>query len=268
MSALRRLADALEAAQVAQARRQGWSWQEIADALGVTKQAVHQKHGRPGERSGRPMMERFTTDGPRRRARRRGRIAGVSAPTSVAPTHLLLALAQDRSGIGGVVLRGAGIDPEVVSSRLQPTATELLDADDAAALQALGIDAELVLGRMRESFGADAVRRPARRRGRTRVSAGVKKSLQLGLREAVRLGSARIGTEHLLLGLLRCDDPEVRRSSSPPAWSPTSCAPRCCRAWAGRREPSSTPGHKPPEARVGAAGQASTPRGPDRGREP
>jgi DNA-directed RNA polymerase specialized sigma24 family protein len=45
-AALHRLADVLEAAQVAQARRQGWSWQEIADVLGVSKQAVHQKHGR------------------------------------------------------------------------------------------------------------------------------------------------------------------------------------------------------------------------------
>jgi DNA-binding NarL/FixJ family response regulator len=43
-SALRRLADRLESLQVANARRQGWSWQEIADALEVSKQAVHQKH--------------------------------------------------------------------------------------------------------------------------------------------------------------------------------------------------------------------------------
>jgi DNA-binding NarL/FixJ family response regulator len=42
--ALRRLAERLEALQVANARRQGWSWQEIADALEVSKQAVHQKH--------------------------------------------------------------------------------------------------------------------------------------------------------------------------------------------------------------------------------
>ncbi len=42
--ALRRLLETLEALQVDNARRQGWSWQEIADALGVTKQAVHKKH--------------------------------------------------------------------------------------------------------------------------------------------------------------------------------------------------------------------------------
>lgn len=43
-SALRRLADTLEAAQVRSARRQGWSWQEIAEVLGVSKQAVHQRY--------------------------------------------------------------------------------------------------------------------------------------------------------------------------------------------------------------------------------
>lgn len=42
--ALRRLLERLEAIQVANARDQGWSWQEIADALGVSRQAVHQKY--------------------------------------------------------------------------------------------------------------------------------------------------------------------------------------------------------------------------------
>lgn len=42
--ALRRLAERLEALQVANARRQGWSWQEIAAALEVSKQAVHKKY--------------------------------------------------------------------------------------------------------------------------------------------------------------------------------------------------------------------------------
>jgi hypothetical protein len=49
--ALRRLAETLEALQVDNARRQGWSWQEIADGLGISKQAVHKKHaGRPAAR--------------------------------------------------------------------------------------------------------------------------------------------------------------------------------------------------------------------------
>ena len=51
-SALRRLAETLEAAQVAGARRQGWSWQDIADVLGVTKQAVHQKYASAAKKRG------------------------------------------------------------------------------------------------------------------------------------------------------------------------------------------------------------------------
>jgi hypothetical protein len=42
--ALRRLLEGLEHLQVQNARRKGWSWQEIADALEVTRQGVHKKH--------------------------------------------------------------------------------------------------------------------------------------------------------------------------------------------------------------------------------
>jgi len=45
-SLLRRLAEETEARHVAAARVAGWSWQEIGDALGVSRQAVHKKHRR------------------------------------------------------------------------------------------------------------------------------------------------------------------------------------------------------------------------------
>jgi IS30 family transposase len=45
VAALRRLLESLERLQVDNARERGWSWQQIADALGVSKQAVHKKHG-------------------------------------------------------------------------------------------------------------------------------------------------------------------------------------------------------------------------------
>jgi DNA-directed RNA polymerase specialized sigma24 family protein len=44
VAALRRLLEQLEALQVDNARQQGWSWQEIAEVLGVSRQAVHKKH--------------------------------------------------------------------------------------------------------------------------------------------------------------------------------------------------------------------------------
>jgi DNA-directed RNA polymerase specialized sigma24 family protein len=46
VAALRALTERLEILQVESARMAGWSWQEIADRLGVTKQTVHRKYGR------------------------------------------------------------------------------------------------------------------------------------------------------------------------------------------------------------------------------
>ncbi len=53
--ALRRMLEALESAQVENAFLSGWSWAQMAEVLGVSKQAVHKKHARrirdkyPGE---------------------------------------------------------------------------------------------------------------------------------------------------------------------------------------------------------------------------
>jgi hypothetical protein len=44
--ALRALLERLEALQVDNARAAGWTWQEIADVLEVSRQAVHKKHAR------------------------------------------------------------------------------------------------------------------------------------------------------------------------------------------------------------------------------
>ena len=44
VAALRRLLETREMLQVTNAREQGWSWQEIATSLGVSRQAVHKKH--------------------------------------------------------------------------------------------------------------------------------------------------------------------------------------------------------------------------------
>ncbi|MEV8252920.1 helix-turn-helix domain-containing protein [Rhodoglobus sp. NPDC076762] len=48
VGALHRLAEHVEATHVAQARRDGWSWEQIGDALGVTRQSVHLKYGKQG----------------------------------------------------------------------------------------------------------------------------------------------------------------------------------------------------------------------------
>ena len=42
--ALRQLLDQLEALQVASARAHGWTWERIAQALGITRQSAHKKY--------------------------------------------------------------------------------------------------------------------------------------------------------------------------------------------------------------------------------
>jgi hypothetical protein len=44
VAALRDLVEELEELHVDNARSLGWSWQAIAEALGITRQSVHKKH--------------------------------------------------------------------------------------------------------------------------------------------------------------------------------------------------------------------------------
>ena len=46
VGALHRLAEQVEAASVRLAREQGWTWEQIGDALGMSRQSVHAKYGR------------------------------------------------------------------------------------------------------------------------------------------------------------------------------------------------------------------------------
>jgi hypothetical protein len=56
--ALRELADLLEDAAVEGALRSGWTWSQVAEALGVTRQAVHKKHLRRVESAGIDLRRR------------------------------------------------------------------------------------------------------------------------------------------------------------------------------------------------------------------
>lgn len=52
VGALYRLAERVEARSVRQARERGWSWEQIGDALGVSRQSIHTKYRELG-RAGR-----------------------------------------------------------------------------------------------------------------------------------------------------------------------------------------------------------------------
>ena len=69
----------------------------------------------------------------------------------------------------------------------------------ALALQANGVDLEKVRARVEEVIGTGEVA-PA---GHIPFTPRARKVLELSLREALQLGHAYLGTEHLLLGLIR-----------------------------------------------------------------
>jgi hypothetical protein len=52
VATLRTLVDELEVLHVDNARACGWSWQAIAERLGVTRQSVHKKHRHRGRKAG------------------------------------------------------------------------------------------------------------------------------------------------------------------------------------------------------------------------
>ena len=60
--ALRRMLEALEVAQVENAYVAGWSWAQIAEVLGVSKQAVHKKHAKR-------LRDKYPERGPGRKER-------------------------------------------------------------------------------------------------------------------------------------------------------------------------------------------------------
>jgi ATP-dependent Clp protease ATP-binding subunit ClpA len=158
------------------------------------------------------MFERFTD-------RARNAVVGAQASAQrlghgyVGTEHLLLGLLQG-DGIAAQVLGGLGITAAAVERAvLDEVGRGPLGEGDAEALGAIGIDLEEVRRRVEASFGPGALQwRPGRGCGRSRVPpfAGrtpftprAKKVLELSLREAVALKHRHIGTEHLLLGLVR-----------------------------------------------------------------
>lgn len=167
------------------------------------------------------MFERFTTAARETviRARQEARELG---PGPIGTQHLLLALTSPDAGVAHDVLAAAGLDARRVRAEIlrlvdAPAQGRILGEEDAAALRAIGIDLDAVLARIEESFGPDALRPPVptpkretlwggSRRGDQRFTPRARKVMGLTLREAIRLQDRQLGTEHLLLGLIREGD--------------------------------------------------------------
>jgi len=156
------------------------------------------------------VFERFT-DGARAVVSVAVEQAGELGHDFVGTQHLLLGLLSPDTGAGYQVLLGAGLKADRVHEvvRRRTPGDGFLTQEDAESLRSVGIDLDVVLEHLTESFGPEAVPHCQPRRGRPRFSRPAKKALQLALREAIWLKAGAIGSEHILLGLLRCDDRDI-----------------------------------------------------------
>ena len=154
------------------------------------------------------MFERFT-----RRARTAVQDAVVIADeqdaAEVRPEHVFAAMLGDADSLAVRVLSDLGASADRLRAELEQRRGRYLVGlgdDDAEALATIGIDLEEVLRRV--DLGRDAAAR--KRRRHPKFAKASKKALELSLREAIALGHNYIGTEHILLGMVRGGDPVVR----------------------------------------------------------
>ena len=163
---LEEVGDAVLGHFVDRCRRNGHSWTEISGALGVTKQAAHKRFSFTA-----PTLERFTE-----RARRAVDAAAVAARdlrhNFVGTEHLLLGLFAQPEGLAARALAEAGVDRKAV---------------EAKVLEVVPRGGEPMLDNPLYTPRASL-------------------ALQEALEEALRLGHNYIGTEHILLGLVRDRD--------------------------------------------------------------
>lgn len=145
--------------------------------------------------------------------------------------HLLLGLLSGSDHVAGRVLGRAGVTRDRVLAGIERIEQARQEPDrelvekDTAALRTIGIDLDAVRAAVEESFGPGALDgstaheagnqgpwwrrrdRPSQQTGAPRghipFTPQAKKVLELSLREALALKHDYIGTEHLLLGLIR-----------------------------------------------------------------
>jgi ATP-dependent Clp protease ATP-binding subunit ClpA len=168
------------------------------------------------------MFERFT-GGAREAVVQAQEVARDLGDPRITPAHLVLALASGKDPVADV-LAAHGADRTTLLDRFDG------DGLDPAALAALGIDLDAVRRRADTVFGAGALDRADRdraARGGRRTSGHLpftrdaKKTLEVALREAIRLGQRRIEAGHVLLAVIRLDDTDghalLRRCGVDPA---------------------------------------------------
>lgn len=125
---------------------------------------------------------------------------------SIGTALLLLGVAEERATAGGRALHALGVGEAEIREDIRRVATRqrAFSDEDEDALRSVGIDLDEVRRSVEEAFGPGALDRGrGSRGGHIPFTRGAKKALELSLREALALGHKHIGTEHLLLGLVR-----------------------------------------------------------------
>jgi ATP-dependent Clp protease ATP-binding subunit ClpA len=147
------------------------------------------------------MFERFTAKARLVVARAEEEARSFGHPY-IGTEHLLLAqLHQDCMAHG--ILTDAGLTYDDVRAAVgRITGPGNLGPDDAEALSTIGIDLDAVRAKMEETFGEGALGAQVSG-GRPRFTRRAKKVIELSLREAINLKHSYLGTEHLLLGIIR-----------------------------------------------------------------
>jgi ATP-dependent Clp protease ATP-binding subunit ClpA len=131
---------------------------------------------------------------------------------NIGTQHVLLGILRIPGTAGSRAFDALGIRERDVREdvrRLDRDRSAFSD-QDADALRSVGIDLDEVRRRVEQTFGSGALEAGASAAARSWTehvpfTAGSKKALELALREAIHLGHRSIGTEHLLLGLVRDD---------------------------------------------------------------
>jgi ATP-dependent Clp protease ATP-binding subunit ClpA len=127
----------------------------------------------------------------------------------VGTEHLVMGMLAIGEGRAYDALHAAGVTLPYVraeAARLVGGSSGPLGDEDAEALRSVGIDLEEVVRSVERSFGTGALEQAGgdrRRSGHIPFTKRSKKALELALREALRLRNDYIGTEHVLLGLIR-----------------------------------------------------------------
>lgn len=156
------------------------------------------------------MFERFTKDARAVVVDAQAQARTIKSP-HIGTEHLLMGILSGDESPASAVLVGAGITTAETARRIAER-SEVLNDVDAEALESIGIDLDEVRRTVEETFGDGALdpqAQPekkgwfARKSNHIPFTRDAKKALELSLREALARKDDYIGTEHILLGILR-----------------------------------------------------------------